>query len=48
MSLLKVLELIAIISTQLNGFNNCHQTVLILFNINNLFAQREVVTSTAI
>ena len=35
---------IAIVSTQLNGFNYCYQTLLILFNINNLFVDSEVIT----
>ena len=30
---------IAIVSTQLNGFNYCSQTPIIQFNINHLFAQ---------
>ena len=38
----------AIVSTWLNGFNNCYLTVIILFNINHLFAASEVVTSIAI
>ena len=36
---------IAIISTQVNGFNYCYLTLLILFNINHLFADSEEVTS---
>ena len=53
-SLLNKLELIclhtsiAITSRQLNGFIYCNQTIIILFNINNLFAESEVVTSIAI
>ena len=39
---------IAIISTQLNGFKYCYLTLIILFNINHLFAQSKVVTSIAI
>ena len=31
----------AIVSTQLNGLNNCYQTVIILFNINELFEDCE-------
>ena len=37
-----------IIHTQLNDFNNCYQTIMILFNINHLFADTEVVTSIVI
>ena len=29
---------IAIVSTQLNGFNYCHLKLIILFNTNHLFA----------
>ena len=29
---------IAIVAIQLNGFNDCNQTLTIQFNINNLFA----------
>ena len=44
-SFLNVLELICIVvvisivivSTQLNGFNHCYLTLIILFNINHLF-----------
>ena len=39
---------IAIVSAQLNGCNYCHLTLLILFNINHLFTDIEVVTSIAI
>ena len=39
---------IAIVSTQLNGFYYYNLTLIILFNINHLFALSEVVTSTAI
>ena len=39
---------IVIVSTQLNGFNYCYLTVIILFNINDLFADSEVVTNIAI
>ena len=39
---------IAIVSTQLNGFNHCYQTLIILFHINYLFTDSEVVTSIAI
>ena len=35
---------IAIVSTQLNGFNYCYLTLIIQFNINHLFAHSEVVT----
>ena len=35
---------IAIVSTLLNGFNYSYQTLMILFNINDLFADSEVVT----
>ena len=38
----------AIVSTQLNGFNNYYLTLIILFNINHLFANTEVVTGIAI
>ena len=40
--------IIAIVSTQLNGINYCYLTLLILFNISNLFADSEEVTSIAI
>ena len=36
---------IAMISTQLNGFNYCYLTLIIIFNINHLFADSEVVLS---
>ena len=39
---------ITIVSTQLNGFNYCYLTLIILFNINYLFADNEVITSIAI
>ena len=39
---------IAIVSTQLNGFNYCYLTLIILFDINHLIADSEVVTSIAI
>ena len=39
---------IDIVSTQLNGLNYCYLTWLILFNINHLFADSEVVTSITI
>ena len=47
---LNELELIciAIVSTQLNCSNNCYLTLIILFNINPLFAYSEVVISIAI
>ena len=38
----------AIVSKQLNGFNDCYLTLIILFNINHLFARSEVVASSAI
>ena len=38
---------IAIVSTQLNGFNYCYLTPIILFNINYLFAHSKLVTSIA-
>ena len=38
----------AIVSTQLNGLNYCYQALIILFNINHLFAHNEVVTNIAI
>ena len=53
-SFLNELELIclhtssAIVSTQSNGLNHCYQTLIILFNINHLFTDSEVVTSIAI
>ena len=53
-TLLNELELIclhthiAIISTCLNGFSYCYLTLIILFNINHLFADREVLTIIAI
>ena len=36
---------IDIVSTQLNSFSYCNRTLIILFNINHLFADSEVVTS---
>ena len=39
---------IAIVPTQLNGFNYCYLTLIFLFNINYLLAESEVVTSIAI
>ena len=39
---------IAIVSTQLNGFNYCYSTQMILFNINHLFAYSDVVAIFAI
>ena len=50
-SFLRELELIclhtaiAIIFTQLDGFNYCYRTLIILYNINHLFAHSEVITS---
>ena len=38
----------AIVSTQLNGFNYCYLTLIILFNINHLFTDSDVATSIAI
>ena len=38
---------IADVSTQLNGFNYCDLTLIILFNNNHLFAHCEVVTNIA-
>ena len=39
---------IDIVSTQLNGFTYAYLTLIILFNINYLFAESEVITSIAI
>ena len=39
---------IAIVSTQLNGFNYCYPTLIILFTINPLFADSEGMTSIII
>ena len=39
---------IAIVSTLLNSFNYCNQTLIILSDIDDLFAHSEVVTSIAI
>ena len=36
---------IAIVSTQLNGFNYYYVTLIILFDISHLFAHSEAVTS---
>ena len=50
-SFLNKLELICLytsIPTQLNGFNYCYLKLIILFNIDNLLADSEVVTSIAI
>ena len=53
-SFLNELELIclhssvAIVTTQLNGFNYCFLTHIILFNMNHLFADSEVVKNIAI
>ena len=53
-SLLNELEIIclhtsiAIVSTQLNGFHYCNQTLIILFDINHLFADSDVVTRIVI
>ena len=41
-------SIIAIVYTQLNGFNYCYLTLIIPFENNHLFADREVVTSIAI
>ena len=40
--------LCTIVSTLLNNFNYCRQTFIILFDINHLFANNEVLTSIAI
>ena len=53
-SFLKELQLIylhtsmAIVSTQLNGFNYSYLTLIILVHINHLSADSEMVTSIAI
>ena len=53
-SFLNELELICLhtsivtVSTQLNGFNYCYLPLIILLNINHLFADSEVVASIAI
>ena len=39
---------IAIVSTQLNDFNYCYLTLTILFNVDHLFADSEVLASNAI
>ena len=41
-------EIIFIFCTQINGFNYCYLTLIILFDINHLFAESEVVTIIAI
>ena len=38
-------ELIFFFCTQLNGFNNCYQELITLFNIDHLFAYSEVVSN---
>ena len=38
----------AIFSTQLNGFNYCYLTLIILFNINHLFVHSEEIISIVI
>ena len=38
---------IAIVSTQLNGFNYCYLAPIILFNINHLFTHRELYSKWA-
>ena len=38
----------AVVCTQLIGFKYCYLTLIILFNINHLFAHSEVVSSVAI
>ena len=48
LQLIRLCTSIAIVPTQLNGFNYCHQTLIILFNINHLFAHSKMVTSIAI
>ena len=47
LELIYLLTSIAIVSIQLNGFKYCYLTLIILFNINNLFADREAVASIA-
>ena len=39
---------IAIVSTQLNGFNYCDLTQIFLLNINHLFVHSEVASTFAI
>ena len=39
---------IAIVSTQLNGFNYCYLALIIQFNVNHLFTDKKVITSIAI
>ena len=39
---------IAIVSISLKGFNYCYLTLIILSNINHLFAHSEMATSIAI
>ena len=48
LELICLLTSIAIVSIQLNGFKYFYQTLIILSNINHLFATTEVVTSIAI
>ena len=38
---------IVIVCTQLTGFKYCYQTLIILLNINHLFANSEVISSIA-
>ena len=40
--------IIAIVYTQLNGFKYCYLTLIILFNIDHLFAYSEVAKNNAI
>ena len=47
LELIYLLTSIVIVSTQFNGFSNCWLTLIILFNINHLFAHSEMVTTTA-
>ena len=46
--LISLHTIIAIVSIRLNGFNYCNLTLIILININNLFAHSEVVSTIAI
>ena len=39
---------VAIVSTQLNGFNYCYLRLIILFDINHSFADSEAIESVAI
>ena len=48
LKLISLYPSIAMISTQLNGFNYCYLILIIQFNTNHLFADREMVTSIAI